>query len=303
MAHDSPNVAGRPDGPGPVDRPERLRRPDQPRRVDAPVGAVLEPYQRRLDQPITPGGDTPREAIRRFDPERAGLEPITREETKQYVRDNVADRPWLKHAQYVGADTCRVLAAIDKGGGHSMERHGSPVTPEMTDGRAGRLEDPAIPDQAARTPGRDAYKSGRHVCGVEATRIRDPHAFATCFVRGVEHPDVRSALEQPCGPGAERPDLVEVPLAELLGPDGHTYCDGYRLEPVNGSDREAVDRRKAWVDAIRQGQEPAVPEPQTRRLEAEDFVGAKVVFAFQRNAAGTAWEITTMYVNPERQTP
>lgn len=86
-------------------------------------------------------------------PERAGLEPITGDEAKQYVRENVADRPWLNHAQYVGADMYRVPATVDKGGGHFLERHGCTITPGMTEAPAKRLEDPAITDEAARTPG------------------------------------------------------------------------------------------------------------------------------------------------------
>ena len=64
---------------------------------------------------------------------------------------------------------------------------------------------------------------------------------------------------------------------------------------------EARSRRSAWVDTIRNGDEPDVPEPAVTRLEPEDFRDAKVIFPFQRNAAGTAWEVATMYVNPERQ--
>ena len=229
------------------------------------------------------------------------MEPITGPEAKQYVRENVADRPWLNHAQYVGPDTGRVLAAVDKGGGHALERHGSTVTPEMTEARATRLEDPAVADDAARTPGRDAFKSGRHLCGDVATRFRDPHAFATCFARGVEHSDVRTALERPCGPGALKPQPVEVPLSDLLGPDGGAYCDGYRLDPVNGSMDEAREQRKEWVNAIRNGEQPTVAEPTASPLSAEDFRDAVVVFGFQRNAAGTAWETSTMFVNPERR--
>lgn len=80
-----------------------------------------------------------------------------------------------------------------------------------------------------------------------------------------------------------------------------SYCDGYRLDPVNGSMDEARDQRKEWVSAIRHGEQPTVPEPTASRMSTEDFRDAIVVFTFQRNAAGTAWEVTTMYVDPERQ--
>ena len=67
-----------------------------------------------------------------------------------------------------------------------------------------------------------------------ATRITDPDAFATAFVRGVEHPKVREALDKPLDPG-KRPDEVIIPITELLGSNGHEHCTGWQLEPVDGS--------------------------------------------------------------------
>lgn len=304
MAHDSPGATDRPDPLGPVDRPERFRASDRPTEVTKPLSPAVEPYQRRLDQHDTPTGDTPREAIRGFAPDRANLEPITGQEAKQYVRENVSDRPWLNHAQYVGPDTCRLLAAVDKGGGHLLERHGSTVTPDKTEGRITRLEDPAITADAARTPGKDAYQPEprRHLCGDTATRIRDPHAFAACFARAVEHPDVRAVLDRPFDPTDERPDAVKIPLDDLLGPDGHMYCDGHRLDPVNGNMAEARAQRRSWVDAVRGGDEPDVPEPTATRLQPEDFRGGNVLIAFSPTSDRRGWEIVTMYPDPvERQ--
>jgi len=299
MARD---ISATPERPGPAevpDHPERRRGADRPDRVDAAFGEVQEPYARRLDRPAQPGGDTPRETIRRFDPERAGLDPITHDEADRYVRDHAGDRPSLGHSQFVGPDTRRVLAAVDRGNGHALERHGSTVTPEMTENRVTRLEDPAIAEN--RTPGRDAFKSGTHACGDSATRIRDPHAFATCFAQGVEHPDVRASLDRPCGRGERPPPSVRVPLTDLLGPDGHQYCDGHRIEPVEGSREAAYERRAAWVGAVREGRDPDVPEPTARHLEADDFRDARVVFAFRPNTDRSAWEISTMYVDPVRR--
>lgn len=298
MAHDSSGVADSRDPLGPADRPERVRESHWSDPVDAPIAPGVEPYQRRLDRPDTRAGDTPREAIRGFAPDRANLEPITGSESEQYVRENVSDRPWLNHAQYVGPDTCRVLAAVDKGGGHLLERHGSTVTPERLEARASRLEDPAIVDDAARTPGRDAFKSGRHFCGDVATRITDPHALATCFARGVEHPEVRAVLDRPYDLADQPARPVEIPLSDLLGADGHKYCDGYRLDPVNGSMDDASQQRKAWVDAIRHGDQPDVPEPTASRMSPDDFRDAVVVFGFRPDNTKTSWEISTMHVDP-----
>lgn len=309
MARDLSAPPERPDPADVIGRPERFRGGDRPTRVPAPVGEVLQPYARRLDQPDrprrpdqpnrpgTPSGDTPREAIRRFDPERAGLDPMTKDEATQHVTEHAADRPWLNHAQYVGPDTRRVLASLDKGAGHALERHGSTVTPDMTESRVTHLKDPAIPDEAARTPGKDAYRRGTHACGDTATRIRDPHAFATCFARGIEHPRVRAELDKPVG-AASRARRVTVPLHELLGEVGHEYCDGHRLEPVDGSLRAAQDRREAYVAALRDGRKPDVPEPVSRRLTADDFRDADVVFMFRPTRDKKAWEVATMYVEP-----
>ena len=39
---------------------------------------------------------------------------------------------------------------------------------------------------------------------------------------------------------ADRPDQVTIPIADLLGPDGHD-CTGWRLEAVDGSIEAARD--------------------------------------------------------------
>ena len=75
-----------------------------------------------------------------------------------------------------------------------------------------------------------------------ATRIADPDAFATAFVRGVEHPKVREALDRPFNSG-NKPMQVAIPITDLLGPDGHRRCTGWRLEPVDGSMKTALDNR------------------------------------------------------------
>lgn len=167
----------------------------------------------------------------------------------------------------------------------------------MTAARAARLEDPAVPDAADRVPGKDAYKPGTHACGDTATRFRDPHAFATCFARGVEHPKVREKLDQPYSP-VSPPRQVSVPLTELLGPDGHEQCDGHRLDPVGDSRQAAQDCRAAWVDAVRNGREPDVREPTATQLQPDDFRDADVFFAFRPNRERDGWEVATMYVQP-----
>ena len=103
----------------------------------------------------------------------------------------------------------------------------------MNERRVRNLEDPAQLDPAKRVAGIDGVKVGDSLIGAAsiASRIADPEAFATAFARGIEHPDVRAALESN-GPG---PQPVSLPISECLGDDGHKFCSGWRLEPVNGS--------------------------------------------------------------------
>lgn len=127
---------------------------------------------------------------------------------------------------------------------------------------------------------------------MSATRIWDADAFAACLARGVEHPVVRECLDRPRRLGSKVPGPVEVPIAELLGPDGHQYCDGHRLDPVGGSLEAAVANRLARAKAERG------PEPTSTRLTGEDFAGAGMVFTFAPNQRG-AWKLWTMYPDPD----
>jgi hypothetical protein len=88
---------------------------------------------------------------------------------------------------------------------------------------------------------------------------------------------------------------VSVPIADLLGPDGHRYVIGYRLQPVGGSAEAAAERRAAWVAARRLGgPEEGGPES----MPIETFEGGTVEMFFQPNAAGNGYEIATMFVDP-----
>lgn len=119
--------------------------------------------------------------------------------------------------------------------------------------------------------------------------------FATVFVKGVEHPDVRRALVTPFEPGLH-PEKVAVPIEDLLGPDGYQHCSGYRLEPVGGSMDAARDCRSAWVHALCTGREPDVPKPRCSSIES--FQGGIVEFFFRPNRSKDGYEVATMYVEP-----
>jgi hypothetical protein len=125
-----------------------------------------------------------------------------------------------------------------------------------------------------------------------STCIRDPAAFATAYARGTEHPDIRTALETPPTKG-QRPDPVEFPISEILGPEGHLYCEGYRLA---GEDEVAArQQRDAWLGKARAGDLASIPPP---LVVPVDFRDGSIEFRFKVNAARTGHEISTMFPKP-----
>jgi hypothetical protein len=226
--------------------------------------------------------------LERFEPSRAGLPEVSYEGAAAYIETHLADRPWLAAIRTCSRDVQRVFVALDQGHGHAHIRHDSWVTEEMNERRVRNLEDPAQLNQSKREARIDAFKAGDqpHRCGDIATRITNPEAFATAFARGVEHPEVRAALDSP----VPVPRPVTLPISEVLGEDGHKVCSGWQLEPVNGSMLEAVANREAWIAGDRD-----VPEPRTHPVGT--FEGGTVTYVFRPGAAG-GHEVITMYVNP-----
>ncbi len=163
--------------------------------------------------------------------------------------------------------------------------------------RAAYLEDPAQLDGAKQARGIDGLKSNdkRHKCGDVATRITDPDAFAAAFARGAEHPEVRAALSTPYDQD-RRPDLVRVPIADLLGRDGHKHCTGWRLEPVAESMDAAIHNRRAWQTALAGERQPNVARPIARPVST--FEGGTMLFVIGHNKARDGYEIVSMYPEP-----
>jgi hypothetical protein len=232
-------------------------------------------------------------ALERFEPRRAGLPEVSHEDAATYIEEHQADRPWLTQARDCSPDAQRVIVALDRGHGHAHIRHEGWVTEEMNARRVRNLEDPAQLDPAKREARIDGLTTGSlpHRCGDIASRVTDPEAFASAFARGVEHPDVWAALDS-TGP---RPDPVTLPLSDVLGDDGHKFCSGWQLEPVNGSMDEARASRREWVAGNQSG-----PEPRVRPVET--FEGGMVTFAFRRSTVG-GYEVSTMYVSPPDEQP
>lgn len=241
--------------------------------------------------------EAPRAELGRFVPERAALPPVTLGAAADYVAEHRAARPWLTVAGAASPEARRVLVAADAGCGHGHIRHEGWVTEEASMRRVAYLEDPAQLDPGKRYLGIDGLSQNdqRHRCGTTATRITDPDAFAAAFARGVEHPKVREALDMSLDPD-RMPKDVTVPIADLLGPNGHRYCTGWLLEPVDGSMKIARANRNAWITARAEGREPDVPEPRVRPVPT--FEGGVMAFLFEPNYVMKRYEIATMYARP-----
>jgi hypothetical protein len=244
--------------------------------------------QEDADQATEPSNTS---ALERFEPRRAGLPEVSRADAAAYIEEHQSDRPWLAKARDCSPEAQRVIAALDQGRGHAHIRHEGWVTEEMNERRVQNLEDPAQLDPDKR--GSDGLAAGdlRHRCGDTSSRITDPEVFATAFARGVEHPDVRAALDS----NGPHPEAIILPISSVLGDDGHKFCSGWRLEPVNGSMDEARANRRSWTSGDRSGPEP-------RAQPVETFEGGTVTFAFGRSPIG-GYEVSTMYVNPPDEQP
>jgi hypothetical protein len=275
------------DGP---EEPDRENRPEPtPSDDTGPARELVEPrsraeYSADLERHV---------ALVSFEPRRAGLPDVSIKDATEYLDKHHLERPWLSVARACTPEVQRIFAALDQGHGHAHIRHEGWVTEEMNERRVRNLEDPAQLDPAKRAIAIDGLAAGdiRHRCGDIASRIIDPEIFATVFARGVEHPDVRAALRS----NGPRPEPVILPISDVLGDDGHEFCSGWRLEPVNGSMEEARAVRREWAAG-----NLSAPEPQARPVET--FEGGTVTFAFRRSAVG-GYEVSTMHMNPADEEP
>lgn len=308
-------VGGR-DGPeeGEPDVPD----PDKPREHAQAEGPEDREQPTPLDEPRSKGEayaelrqraeggweplrfEAPAAELGRFDPERAGLPPTSLDAADKYLAQHRTARAWLAIADSASPEARRILAAMDAGGGHGHIRHEGCVTEEASMRRAAYREDPAQLDLSKRYLGIDGLRENnqRHRCADTSTRITDPDAFATAFARGVEHPKVREVLDMRFDPEI-KPDVVTVPIADLLGPNGHRFCTGWRLEPVDGSMDTARANRAAWLVARVDGREPDVPEPRVRPVAT--FEGGVITFFFERKYAETRYDIASMFPQPTQQ--
>jgi hypothetical protein len=243
-----------------------------------------------------------RDELGRFDLKRAGLPDMSIEAAAKYVDEHRNARPWLAMTDGASPEARRIIAALDAAGGHAHIRHEGWVSEDANRRRVACHEDPAQLDPAKKSLGIDGLRpdNSPHNCRTTATRITDPDAFATAFVRGVQHPKVQDALNMSFNP-VDRPDQVAIPIAELLGSDGHRNCSGWRLEPGGGSMKDAVGKRDAWVEERSKGCTPDGPEPRT--VPVRSFKDGDIVFDFMRNNDEQRYEVVTMFARPAQPKP
>lgn len=289
-------TATSPDRLASADRPSppRIRGEAAERRAASPP----EPYDsrdgNRQETDLIP------ESLARFEPKRAGLPDVSKDDANHYIETQRGDRPWLNAARHARPEVQQVFAALDQGNGHAQIRHEGWLSMEKSQLRVLYMQDPAQLDPTKKAEGTDGLLSGdkKHYCGAMSTAIRDPVAFAAAFACGTEHPDVRRALGTPPGKGRKPPEPVSVPIIDLLGPNGHRYCEGYRLR--GNDDYAARKDRQTWLEETRLGKQPLLPPPM---IVPVGFRGGTIQFRFKPNATKASYEITTMFPDPPRQKP
>jgi hypothetical protein len=283
--------------------------PDVPRETnESPRGQVLDDPQKRREesaesqQRVDGNGESlpfkvNRTELAGFDLKRAGLPDISIESAAKYIEANRDSRPWLAMTDHASPEARRIIAAMDAAGGHAHIRHEGWVTEDANRRRVTHLEDPAQLDPEKRELSIDGLRPNdkRHRCADIATRIKDPDAFATAFVRAVEHPKMRKALDMTFSP-TDKPEAETIPIADLLGPDGHRQCSGWQLKPVDGSRKTAYKQRNASVVERLDGGTPTPSEPEVSAVST--FEGGVINFIFAGNKTEMRYDIVTMCPDP-----
>ena len=137
LQQDEPDVPG-PDSPSELalaeSPPDRVQpSPHEPRSR----GEVYAEHRQRADGGWEPlPFEAPRSELGRFDPERAGLPPISLDAAADHIAQHRIARPWLAIANAASPEARRILVALDAGGGHGHVRHEGWVTEEASMRRA-----------------------------------------------------------------------------------------------------------------------------------------------------------------------
>ncbi|MFG1907161.1 hypothetical protein [Kribbella sp. NPDC048928] len=261
------------------------------------------------------GGETVRDRFDRWDPERLAMprpaepevsnaHPGERTEASDrpsldvrtgvaYIAANKDTRPWLAPAADCEPIVQSVYASIDQSEGHGHIRHGAMGSDDLQARRVAFNEDPAQTDPVKREAGVDGLdQTKQHYCGKDSTRVHDATALAAVYVMAAEHPKVRAVLDGPFDENVQPRDLV-VPIRDLLGPDGHEFCSGFRLKDWP----EAKSVRKEWLQAKRTGSDlSGLREPEVERIPT--FEGGDIKIVFKRNVEAKRYGIYTLFPRP-----
>ena len=73
-----------------------------------------------------------------------------------------------------------------------------------------------------------------------------------------------------------------IPIADLLGPEGHDHCTGWQLKPVDGS-METASRKAKRLGRGEGGGARAGPFLSREAAPVPTFQGGAIIFAFTRN--------------------
>ena len=196
-------------------------------------------------------------------------------------RDTLRRTALAEHGPSAHEDVRRVFAALDQGRGHAHIRHEGWLSAEKSQLRVLHLQDPAQLDPVKRADGKDGLLPGAksHYCAAESTAIRDPAAFAIAFARGVEHPDIRAALETSYNQGEPRPRRER---ADWLTFSARTGISTVRDTELAGDNpKQAVTDRRTWLQETKAGELPTVPPP---LIVPIDFRGGTVQLRFKIDA-------------------
>jgi hypothetical protein len=241
----------------------------------------LDPQQAADPEPEVPGEPEDRRAA----DERNGV---------AYIATHKDSKPWLGPAASCEPVVQSIYASIDLTGGHAHIRHGPMGTDQMYANRAAFNEDPAQSDPIMRAEGIDGIAPPKkHYCARESTRIHDVNAFAAAYVGVLEYPAVKAALEEKWVPGVQL-DQIPVPIVELLGVDGHTFCSGFRLKGDWGAAKAA---RKQWTQARTAGEDlTGLTKPEVERIAT--FEGGDILVTLKGSAEKRCYEILSMWPQP-----
>ncbi len=218
---------------------------------DAADAVALERAERpnwTLDTSV--GSETARDVLKRY----CGGE-LSEADTKEladYIRDNRAEKPMVSAVENEEPLVQKVYVDQLRAGGHQAERHDGWNDDLSHAERARMRSDPASPTEDLKYwRGSDALEGEDrfHFCAPHATRIHDPVAFTVATARMIEHPDVDATLALPFREGFRPPRIDGITIEEILGPDGHLACSGFRLAG-DDLDKAIVDRRD-FMQAVR----------------------------------------------------